>query len=361
MSSFPHLVASAMLLSASLSANAQTVVEDYIPGLTPEGITYFLPETHIRFVLTATRHVHTAGEYAVFAERYLGITDAPMENFENWTLDDIEVIPFGVPDKTKAFTIALNPKSSAPLVTLTPDGLLLAINTETEQPEELPVPSKTIVSKPTVNAKEFLTPDIICASTRSKKAELTAQEIYDIRENRILLAKGQADFNPTDGEQLKAMFHQLDAAEQALLSLFTGTETVERHTMVVDYCPKTSDNGGLLFRFSKYLGLVDIDDMAGEPYTLEVKNTTKLPDENIDPKAAKKKEKPDVRYCIPGRAQLTLLHNGTTIAKADVSIAQFGNTEHLGGELFNKKFNTEVFLNSVTGNIEKIRNSAMPE
>lgn len=356
-----HFFASTLFFSAAVCVQAQTIVEEYAPGVTAEGITYFLPETHIRLVLTATRRVHSPGEYAFFAERYLGINDAPTEKYEEWTLDDIEIVPYGVPDKTKAFTIALNPKSSAPLVTLSPEGLLLAINAEADQPDALPASSVRCISESTADAREYLTPDIIRASTLAKKAELTAQEIYDIRENRSLLAKGQADFNPTDGEQLKAMFRQLDASEKALLSMFIGKERTEQHTMVVDYCPDKDNQEKLIFRFSKYLGLVDNDDLAGEPYTLKIMNTTNFPDVAPDAKATKKKEKPDVRYCVPGRARLVILHNGEEITKADVSVAQYGRTEHLGGELFNKNFNTQVLLNPVTGNIKNLSNPLLSD
>ena len=37
-----------------------------------------------------------------------------------------------------------------------------------------------------------------------------------------------------------------------------------------------------------------------------------------------------------------------------VSIAQFGRIEHLGGDLFNKRFTTQVQLYSETGGIKKI-------
>ena len=356
-----NLFALSLLFSSGVGAQGQTVVADYIPGVTAEGITYFLPETHIRFVLTATRRLYTPGEYAPFAERFLGITDAPTEQYEEWTLEDIAIIPFGVPDRSKAFTIALNPKSSAPLVTLTPDGLLLAINAQTDQPDPLPGPAERSLASTLPDPHTFLTPEIIRASTRSKKAELTAQEIYDIRENRSLLAKGQADFNPTDGEQLKAMFRQLDVSEKALLTMFTGTERTEQHTMVVDYCPDIEKRESLIFRFSKYFGLVDTDDLSGEPYTLKINHITRLSDTAPDSKTTKKKEKQDVRYCIPGRAQITVLCHDKELIRADVSIAQFGSIEHLGGELFNKKFNTQVLLNPYTGNIRNLSYPALSE
>ena len=74
-----HFFASTLFFSAAVCVQAQTIVEEYAPGVTAEGITYFLPETHICFVLTATRRVHSPGEYAFFAERYLGINDEKKE------------------------------------------------------------------------------------------------------------------------------------------------------------------------------------------------------------------------------------------------------------------------------------------
>lgn len=343
-----------LLLTAPLSVTAQTAVNEYVPGITPEGITYFLPETHVRFVLTATRHLHTPGEYAQYAERYMGIADVPTEAYEEWTLDSVEMLPYGIPASSKAYTIALNPKSSAPLVSLTPEGILLAVNEEAEQPDELPEAGCVPLPSPDIRENNYLSADILRASTRSKKAELIAQEIYDIRENRSLLAKGQADFNPSDGNQLKTMLLTLSESEQALTSFFTGKATAERHTFVVDFCPKESTEPTLFFRFSKYLGLVDNDDLAGEPYYIAVTDESRLPETVDDGKNGKKKEKPDLRYCVPGRARITLSSTTQKITEAVIAVAQMGRIEHLGGELFNKKFSTHVLLNPVTGNIERI-------
>lgn len=348
----PHLLLLTALPIAS-TAVGQTLVSPYTPGVTAEGITYFLPETHVRLVLTATRRCHTPGEYAQYAERYLGISDATTELYETWTLDNVEMIPYGVPDTSKVYTIALASKTSAPLVSLTPDGILLAVNAEVHQPSPLPEASCTPLPTPALNASDYLTADILRAATRAKRAELAAQEIYDIRENRSLLAKGLADFNPADGEQLKTMLQQLATAEQALTTLFTGSERAERHTFVFDFCPRAAVERQLLFRFSKFLGLVDADDLAGEPFYVSVANETRLPESSLDGKK-KKKEKPDLRYCLPGRARITLSSASETITETIIAVAQMGRVEHLGGELFNKKFTTHVMLNPVTGNIEKI-------
>lgn len=350
-----RLLASSILLGASaLCATAQTSVLPYQPGITPAGITYFLPKTSVRFVIKATRTHYTPGQFANYAERYLNVTDAPQMPYDVWSLDDISVVPFGTADTSQAYTIALNPKSTAPLVTLTPDGRLLAINTEVAQPGELPTASVTKEAAATLNPNDYFTTDMLRATSIAKKAELAAQEIYDLRENRSLIAKGQADFNPTDGTQLQLMLTELDKNEHALTMLFTGSSEVEHHTFVLDCTPEKAVNGDILFRFSRHLGLVDSDDLAGEPYILSIVDETTLPSPVVDPKA-KPKEMLDVRYRIPGRARISLFTKQQTVFEVALPVAQFGRTEHLGGELFvAKKAETHVKLNAVTGNVEHI-------
>lgn len=338
----------------AMPAAAQTTVTPYTPGITPAGITYFLPKTSVRFIVKATRTTHFPGEYAAYAERYLGITDATLSEFDVWTLDDVSLVAFGTPDASQAYTIDLNPKSTAPLVTMTPDGRLLAINAETPLPAPLEGPKVEKVAAERIAAGDFFTPEMLRATSVAKKAELAAQEIYDIRENRGLIAKGQADFNPTDGTQLQLMLQELDRSERALTSLFTGHSQSEHHTFVIDYTPEKAVDGEQLFRFSRHLGMVDADDLAGEPYLISVADETTLPAPVVDPKA-KTKEVNDVRYRIPGRAHITLTTGQRTICEAAVPVAQFGRVEHLGGELFvAKKVTTHVRLNDVTGNIEHI-------
>lgn len=350
-----RLLATSIFLGASaLFATAQTNVLPYQPGITPAGITYFLPKTSVRFVIKATRTHYNPGQFANYAERYLNVSDAPQTPYDVWTLDDISVVPFGTADTSQAYTIALNPKSTAPLVTLTPDGRLLAINTEVPQPAELPTASVTKEPAASINPNDYFTTDMLRATSMAKKAEFAAQEIYDLRENRNLIAKGQADFNPTDGTQLQLMLAELDKNERALTMLFTGSSEVEHHTYVLDCTPEKAVNGDILFRFSRHLGLVDNDDLAGEPYILCIADETTLPAPVVDPKA-KVKEVLDVRYRIPGRARISLFTKQQTVFEVSLPVAQFGHTEHLGGELFvAKKAETHVQLNAITGNVEHI-------
>lgn len=368
------LVQASLLLSLALlspsSAVAQTAVDTYKPGLTANGITYFLPSTTLRFVVTAMRTTHTPGPYAAYAERFLDIHDAPITAYDEWQIEGVDVVPYGTPDVSQAYTIALNSKSLAPLVTLTPEGILLAVNDEVQLPAQPPRAGIAPLPSSLASPENFLTPDILRATSMSKKAELAAQEIYDIRENRSLIAKGLADFNPTDGTQLGLMLSELERNEKGLMQLFTGTTASARCTFVFDVTPPPADPtvenasfNDVLFRFSRHLGVVDADDLAGDPYMVTIVNETTLPKPALDPKTGKpiaqspkSQHVQDLRYRVPGRARIDVACSDASLLSVNVPLAQFGRVEHLGGELFKAaKVTTKVRLNGVTGNIEHIQ------
>ncbi len=339
----------------SFTALAQTEVTTYEPGVTSEGITYFLPTTSLRVVVTATRTHFTPGEYCNYAERYLRLKDVPQTEFDLWAIDKVQLYTYGQADKSKAYSIKLKQKTSAPLVTLTPDGRLVAINDEVNYKEEnLPVPSVTKIEGKTINGADYKTEEILSAGSSAKMAELTANEIYDIRENRSLLTKGQADFMPKDGEQLKLMLANLDTQEEGLLQLFKGSNYSETHVFTFDLTPKADITKQPICNFSKHLGMVDLDDPAGTPLYLSVTDLKTLPAVNTEANNKAKKEVDDVRYIVPSRAEVKVFSESKTYFTQSFPFAQFGRVEHLGGELFNKKSTTHVQLSPVVGNIAKI-------
>lgn len=186
-----------------------------------------------------------------------------------------------------------------------------------------------------IKGEDFKTAEILSAGSVAKMAELTANEIYDIRENRGLLTKGQADFMPKDGEQLKLMLNNLDTQEEGLLQLFRGSTTTETHVLAFDIAPTNDVEKMVLFNFSKYLGVVDADDPAGSPVFLSIKDLKTLPAATAA--ADKKKETEDLRYTVPGRAEVKVFNNDKCFVDQTFPMAQFGRVERLGGELFNKR------------------------
>lgn len=339
---------------ACLSLSAQTEITTFHPGITTDGISYFLPQTRLHLTVQAERTVVTPGEYAPYAAHYLRLGDVPQERREEWRITSVTLEPYGIADPTRAYTIRFKQKTLAPLVTLTQDGVLLAINTETALPAPLSQPAATAPVSDAVKADDYKTPEILAANSQRKAAELAAAEIYDIRENRGLLTKGQADFMPTDGEQLKLMLADLATTEAALLQLFRGTTATSQHTFTMDFTPANfSGKKSILFRFSDKYGFCAADDLSGEPYYLTVTDEHTLPAEEPNPKG--KKEIEGLRYCVPSQARITLTNaDGQNLYSASVPFAQIGRVESLGGELFNKKTSTHLLLHPTTGGILRI-------
>lgn len=336
------------------TAKAQTQVTEYKPGLTPDGITYFLPSTQIKVVVRATKVHHIPGEFCEYAQRFLRLKDVPQSAYDTWNIDGVKLYTYGRADKQKAYSIKLKQKTSAPLVSMSNDGRLLSVNaTKLTDEAELPLPSVTKVKEKKLNPNDFKTQEILSAGSVTKMAELTANEIYDIRENRSLLTKGQADFMPKDGEQLKLMLASLDNQEEGLLQLFKGTTETETHVFTFDIDAKGNLDKQPLFRFSRFLGMADADDQIGDTYYISVQDLKTLPEE-VAATGKPKKVPEDIRYIVPGRAEVKVFNADGEVVSQSFPMAQFGRVEMLGGELFNKKNTTHVYFSPTTGGIVKL-------
>jgi hypothetical protein len=199
--------------------------------------------------------------------------------------------------------------------------------------------------------------EILAAGSTAKMAELTAQEIYDLRENRALLIKGQADFMPSDGAQMKMMLDQIELQGNALTSLFTGTVNKDTIETTLTVIPDGALKHQILFRLSQRLGIVDADDLSGEPYYITIEDLSNIPalDEAAAEKNKKKKQPESGIYVnVPGRMRSTIERNGNVLSNAEMPAPQFGRVELLSGDLFNKRYTTHLWLNTLTGSVERL-------
>lgn len=348
---------------------AQTEVSEFRPGSTLDGVNYFLPKTVFEVVLVAEKAVTKPGEFAAYSDRYLRQPNVPTTESTTWTLKSIALMPYGAPDPTKAYNIKVKSKTVAPLVSLTDEGLLLSINTEAEA-EPAPELPKAVEAPKAVNGRDHMTHEILAAGSTAKMAQLTAEEIYEIRDSRNALIRGEADNTPKDGAQLKLMLDNLDAQLYALESLFKGQTLTSTEVLTFDFepqCPQVSpeeesteapaaSQRQLLCRFSQRLGLVAADDLSGEPIWITITPTGNLPQRTSDPDADKKKQKMEqgVYVNVPATAKVTIATARQTLLTADVPICQFGTTEVLSDALFNKHTDTHVTIHQHTGNVKRL-------
>lgn len=343
-----------LFAAAAVTATAQTDVTAYTPGITAEGVTYCLPRTALKITVTATEQIFVPGEFSRYAERYLKLSGLSDKEQHTWTITGIEVEPYGTPDSGQMYTIKIDPKSAASRVQLTKDGLIAAINTQVSSVPNTPAPAAQPQAK-SVNPHDYLTEDILLAGSTAKMAELTAKEIFDIRESRNEITRGQADYIPNDGESLKFLLQNLEKQENALMLLFTGETKTMTHTASYVIIPQESLTKKVLFRLSDKLGLTDAENLAGAPVYIDIQNLNLLPvPVESGKKASSKSAATGVRYCVPGRAAVKIYDNLSTYYDREISIAQFGNTETLATGLFSKSATTKVIFDTATGNVKSI-------
>lgn len=331
---------------------AQTEISVYTPGVHAEGVTYFLPKTVLEIKLNVEKVTYTPGDFCHYANKYLrlqGISDVA-ESY--WVVKGVEVTPVGVPDAQKGYTVKLKNKTVAPLVDLTVEGLLKSVNHEPVVEPELEKEPEVSVQLP--DPKALLGEEILSATSTAKMAELVAKEIYNIRESRNAIVRGQADNMPKDGEALKIMLKSLEDQDKALTSMFEGVTLRETKQYAVRLTPAdTTLTKQILFRFSRKRGVLPADDLGGEPIYYDMENLTQLP--QVSGKVAKKSKRPEgLVYHIPGKVGLKVYRGVDIYVSGEYSVAQLGNQEILVDDLFNKNAGTKVRFDVATGAILRI-------
>lgn len=335
-------------------ATAQTEVTAGVMRGKDYGVTYLLPQTEIEIVLHTTRSLYTPGEFCKYADRYLRLGNRQDTAEESWTLDKIETNIVGTPDKENVYFVKLKDKSTAPLMELTEEGIVRSINmpfSGTKQKKE--ASSHGTEGTKRIDPRSFLTEEILMAGSTAKMAELVAKEIYSIRESRSALLRGEADNMPKDGAQLKLMLENLNQQEQAMTEMFTGCVQKETKRVTVRIKPEEMQQE-VAFRFSKKLGVVAVNDLAGEPYYISIAD---LKTPAIDGEEEAKKKLEGVAYNVPGRARVTLMTAGKKIYEEELPVTQFGTREYLAPVLFNKNSTIKVLFDVATGALLKVDRS----
>ena len=331
-----------------LPCAAQTEINLFKKGQ-GEGVTYYLPKTVLNITVEAECITHIPGEFSRYADRFLRITDAIDKEKKYWELTNVHLDTYGIPDPEKMFTVRLGGSNASNLI-INKDGILESINCEAPQKS---VEEVKRFKQKRVDARQYMTEEILQATSTSKMAELTAKEIYAIRESKIAITRGTADNMPQDGLSMQLVLEELNTQEKALTELFTGYIDTVKYTCNIKFTPSDSSyvSKEVLFRFSRKLGIVDKDNLAGKPIYYDFKNEHSIPATTISQKPAKRE---GVCYNLPGRAQTRIYTSGKVFFEDILPIAQFGSIETLAKNLFSKNFKTKVILDTATGGIIRI-------
>ena len=155
---------------------------------------------------------------------------------------------------------------------------------------------------------------------------------------------------PKDGEQLKIMLANLEEQEAAMTEMFSGTLNKDEKIFNIRLTPDKEMDNEVAFRFSKKLGIVANNDLAGEPVYITLKNlkTVNVPEDDG------KKKVDGIAYNVPGKAQVTLTEGKKQWFNGELHVTQFGTIEYLAPALFNKKSTVQVTFNPDTGGLIKV-------
>lgn len=344
-----------------LTAYSQGVSTPYQPGITQDAVSYWLPKTQLTVTVTAQKQTFKPGEFSRYAERYLRLSGVKDKAEEIWSIANVQVSATGIPDKDKLYTLAFPLKGNRPYIELTNEGILSAVNVHIKESGIQVTTAPVKEKEKKINPQEYMTEEILMAGSTAKMAELTAKEIYNIRESRNAITRGQADFIPTDGESLKFMLESLSAQETALLTLFNGTSETEEVTFTINVTPDAAVNKQILFRFSSKLGVLPVDNLAGEPVWIDITDRKMVEGYTAQASTQKKsqsnkysKDTPFLYYRIPGRASVKIYNNRVSFIEQDVQIAQFGKVEVVSANIMGKNSDTKIVFDTTTGNVKSI-------
>jgi hypothetical protein len=346
-------------MAAATPVAAQTVQKVVVGESTGYGLTYSLPRTLVAVTVEAECTTVKAGKYAAYAERYLGVQDAPQTDGESWRILGITMTPVADADTARTYQIKFE-KGSTPTCYLTDNGILWSVNMAPTDLTERPKNSETVVSTP--SRVQVSNSELLKAGSLAKQAEIAAGQVMRIRESRMDILTGEADNLPADGAAYKLVLEQLDVQEQAYLTMFYGERTVRRVQRVFLFNPTSADvHKEVVARFSKYYGFVDKDDLSGEPLTVSqsVVLDKRAAQEALEKQAGSSKKggsklsskgAQGVAFVSPGRARVEVQYQGRIVAEEELQVAQLGIVEQVQTSLFvDKKNVAKATFNPVTG------------
>ena len=339
-------------------------------------VVYYMPQTQLLFTVEYDEVVTEVGPFYQYSARYLGTKDVQTKAEKQFVLNNVTFMPMAAADTTRSYVLQ-DKSGKTQMVSLSPWGTLegynVAISSQqsaiSSQQSKAPhcanlwgpraissqhQPCKSgcecLVGTETTNLMPLLEEQLMASST-AKMAEGAAKQIYRIREMRLNLLAGDVEKYPSDGEALKRVLNEMDKREQELTALFIGRRIVTHHVHHVTYIPAANGKkaDGILFRFSKYYGIVANDDLSGEPVKIQI---SKSAHQLFTPEKSNKQSAPTLYYNLPGNGEMKVQYGEQVLVDHPVEVAQWGVSVPLNSALLNAS--TKITFNPITGNIISI-------
>ena len=307
-------------------------------------VVYSLPQTVLSLKVKVQREAFTAGPYAAYAQKYLGVA-AKAESGVTVTPLEITVTPYVEADPKARFAVTIPEKSSAGFLQLCAQGLVVMADNYTGKPApwrfqsqagtasfEGVDPLGNLGSETTTLYKAVrtddgyervpVTQDNVVEKSPDRKAADAAAVIFSLREKRQQIATGDTDAT-FSGEALQAAIDEITRLEERYLSLFYGISDVSLEVKSFDVTPDPGTKGQtyVAFRISDRDGLQPASTSDGKPVNLIFQ-----PEEAGATEVAgdRGKESSTVHYRIPAITRCRLVQDGRTLLESRIPVYQLG-------------------------------------
>jgi hypothetical protein len=363
-----------LLFTASVFASPKDDKKKEVPGAASalsEGVVYSLPQTGIRVKVKATRERFVHGPFQSYAQKLLGIDNAPVADADRWTIDGLSLDTFSQPDPDqvrKALGLA------AQLVSLTDAGVIAGINSSVKAAESgLPTQSfivkepETKVNFTDLSIWSFYSPADttkrfkLVSKNPDQKAAEAAETIFNLRNSRFALLTNANNEPLPDGKSFEIMRDELSKMEENYLALFIGKSSKQSYEFSFDYIPgEKTAKGEVFFRFSDDRGVLPKTDLSGRPVVIDVTRNEELASKqnslaSTNPEAGKS----GVFYRVPGMAEIRILDGNKLLVTSRTPVAQFGSVAPVPEELLDGNYRLEFY--TTTGAIKSIIESKSAE
>ena len=321
-----------------------------LPFLLPEAgaqtgaVIYSLPKTTVSLTVTAQREAFTAGPYAQYAQKYLGVA-ARTQSGVTHTLTQITVNPYVEADPAVRYTVNLPDKASATFLQFCTQGLVVMADNYTGKPAswrftpqvatgqfEGSDPLGNLGKETTVLYKAVRTAEgyervpvnqeQVVEKSPDRKAADVAEMIFALREKRQQIITGDTDAT-FSGDALEAAVNEISRLEERCLSLFYGITEVSEVSRTFDVTPVAGNKSQTYtaFRVSDTQGLLPGSSQEGKAYTLEFKI-----EPLAEPEAAadRSRETVVVHYRIPAITRCRLTQGAELLLESRIPVYQLG-------------------------------------
>lgn len=315
----------------------------------PVDVTYMLPKMSFDVEVIMECDDLIPGPFRQYAEQQLGVKPDIEAARQEWRIKNIRLIPRPLPDAEHVYTVTTSGEYHAICLTLTPEGFLAGVG---NSKLDTPVQEEIVYIEPQENTnnsiqyvrfgirstqKEVLDSNFTMIEVEGEmrrvwdpieryvlKAEADyvqeiTNEIFNIRKKRVEMLAGEN----SSGQATVAALNELRELEENYMSLFMGKRVKRQVSKVYSYMPEKANESTVLFRFSKSEGITAKNNVAAEPYIVEIKNVL-IPGTPAVPAAKDSRPAAGITYRVPAVADVNLMVGNRRLTTQRCVIPQLG-------------------------------------